>query len=603
MTDSREDNIDKTKVAGYARVSTQAQAIEGTSPEEQKRVITEESARKGLELVHFYTDYGVSGKNSDRPGLKQLIQDAKDKKFGIVMFTKLDRLGRNLRDINNIYYELNEQNGIEIISIEQPEVNTKGLYGKLLISLLGAFAEFEHSMIRERTQNGRMAAWQDNKSMMGSLPLGYRLDKEKKQIVTDNDQAAIYESMVSMYLDERLSMMDLANKLNQRGVKSPGRYGNKWNHVTVSKILKNEAYMGKKVYNKVNFELRTTKSSNNQYYARTKIQKKEEQWISKKFPSLITEDRFNQVQTLMQSKVKRPKRKYKGMEGHFLLDNNLVYCGECGAKLQRQHNPNGAYNYYCYWRLASTKELKMRNRNKCILKTDADDLDHFVTNEIIELLSNPRDFAKNWLQDVNIDEIEEKVKRFQALTEEEAKVIERLDERLGRSEEANRIILDRLITEHEKMYTGYIQELSKAQREYENAHAKHTDFDEFEKLFSDDSSKREKMCTETQYRMRIEEFVRSLSFSERKKLVEAVISPETGGKIMVRYHRPLQEGDIEIDMENISEEELEKLDGPQQDEPPIVECQFNADLNKIGNFIAGLRRGGLLFKVIPRRIP
>jgi len=51
-------------------------------------------------------------------------------------------------------------------------------------------------------------------------------------------------------------------------------------------------------------------------------------------------------------------------------------------------------------------------------------------------------------------------------------------------------------------------------------------------------------------------------------------------------------------MDNISQEELEKLDGPQQDQPPIVECHFNADLNKIRNFIASLGREDLLINVI-----
>ena len=62
---------DKTRVAGYGRVSTQLQAREGTSSEEQRRVIEAECDRNGWTLVNFYSDDGFSGKTDHRPGLQQ----------------------------------------------------------------------------------------------------------------------------------------------------------------------------------------------------------------------------------------------------------------------------------------------------------------------------------------------------------------------------------------------------------------------------------------------------------------------------------------------------------------------------------------------------
>ena len=99
------------KVAGYGRVSTSDQ-IEGTSPQAQKDAVTVECERFGYELYKFYSDEGFSGFSiSNRPGLKKLLQDAKASKFDAVMFTKLDRLGRNLRELLNTW-KLFEDRGI-----------------------------------------------------------------------------------------------------------------------------------------------------------------------------------------------------------------------------------------------------------------------------------------------------------------------------------------------------------------------------------------------------------------------------------------------------------------------------------------------------------
>jgi site-specific DNA recombinase len=131
------------KVAGYGRVSTDA---DGTSTEEQTQSIKDECCRKSYELIDFYSDIAFFGSDDNRPGLQKMLIDARSNKFEIVMFTKLDRLGRNLRDIKNILHEITDA-GLKFICVQQPEINNEGIYGNLLLNILGAFAEFESSMI------------------------------------------------------------------------------------------------------------------------------------------------------------------------------------------------------------------------------------------------------------------------------------------------------------------------------------------------------------------------------------------------------------------------------------------------------------------------
>ena len=165
----------KKRVAGYGRVSTAGQ-IEGTSLEEQKRKITERCKKEDYELVDLYFDEGISGGSLQRQQLQRMREDAKAKKFDAVLFTKLDRLGRNARDIHNIWYEFNKDMGINFICIDDPSVSTEGKMGNLMVGMMASFAQFEKETIRERTTNGRRSSWNNNQLPIGNhqMPYGYQ---------------------------------------------------------------------------------------------------------------------------------------------------------------------------------------------------------------------------------------------------------------------------------------------------------------------------------------------------------------------------------------------------------------------------------------------
>ena len=103
-----------TRAAGYGRVSTEAQ-IDGTSPEDQREKIQLECKKLGYNLTKIYSDDGFSGKTIEfRPGLQELMRDAKEGRFDCVMFTKLDRLGRNLRELLNVWQLITEDLKIDL---------------------------------------------------------------------------------------------------------------------------------------------------------------------------------------------------------------------------------------------------------------------------------------------------------------------------------------------------------------------------------------------------------------------------------------------------------------------------------------------------------
>jgi putative DNA-invertase from lambdoid prophage Rac len=120
---------------------------------------TTPGARVG-NITETYQDT-VSGAKATRPGLTRLMDDARARKFSCLLIWKLDRFGRSLVDcLNNIKFL--EEHGIRLIAVTQAlDTDIQIPASRFLLHVLGAAAEFERSLIRERTQAGRLRYQQD----------------------------------------------------------------------------------------------------------------------------------------------------------------------------------------------------------------------------------------------------------------------------------------------------------------------------------------------------------------------------------------------------------------------------------------------------------
>jgi DNA invertase Pin-like site-specific DNA recombinase len=139
------------RIGIYLRVSTSEQ-----STELQLREINQFLDARGWQNREIYEDSGLSGANSNRPQLKRLLSDVKQRKIDIVICWKMDRLFRSLKDLIVTLQEFSEL-GIEFISLKD-NVDLSTSSGKLLMHLLGAFAEFERNLIVERVRAGLVNA-------------------------------------------------------------------------------------------------------------------------------------------------------------------------------------------------------------------------------------------------------------------------------------------------------------------------------------------------------------------------------------------------------------------------------------------------------------
>lgn len=156
---------------GYARVSTVDQYLDLQRDALQQagcRVIYEEA---------------VSSKSSARPELAQCLKALRA--GDILVVWRLDRLGRNLRDLVKIVADL-EQHGVHFESLTE-QIETSSAAGKLVFHVFAALAEFERGLIRERTHAGLAAARARGRAGGRKPKLDERQVREIKALLRDPD--------------------------------------------------------------------------------------------------------------------------------------------------------------------------------------------------------------------------------------------------------------------------------------------------------------------------------------------------------------------------------------------------------------------------------
>jgi len=138
-----------SKVAIYARVST---SNHGQDVSLQTREQHRFAEARGWQVFDDYIDQGVSGSKDSRPELTRLMADARRRKFDIVLVWKLDRFGRSLRHLVNALAEFESLN-ISFVSLSD-NLDLSTASGRLMFNIIGAMAEFERELIRERVKAG-----------------------------------------------------------------------------------------------------------------------------------------------------------------------------------------------------------------------------------------------------------------------------------------------------------------------------------------------------------------------------------------------------------------------------------------------------------------
>jgi DNA invertase Pin-like site-specific DNA recombinase len=223
----------------YARVSTLEQAQHGVSLDAQVERLLSYSDAMGLNVITVIKEEGVSaGKTlASRPGGIRLLNMLKVGHATHVVSLKLDRIFRNTEDALKQTTAWDAQGiTLHLCDMGGTNLDTRTSMGKIMLTLLSAFAEFERTLIAERT-SAALSHKKRNGQLYNHPPFGFR--REGKQLVPHEAEQKVLKHIFQCRKDG-LSLYDIANRLNDLGV--PSKKGGKWHAATIAHIVNNDLY-------------------------------------------------------------------------------------------------------------------------------------------------------------------------------------------------------------------------------------------------------------------------------------------------------------------------------------------------------------------------
>jgi DNA invertase Pin-like site-specific DNA recombinase len=166
--------------------------------------LREMAKQRGLEIVREYSDV-ISGAKGKRPGLDQLMSDARRHRFNIVLVAAFDRIARNVRHFLDVLDELNHLN-IQFISMRE-NIDTGGPLGRAMLTIIGAISELERSLIVERVKAGMRRAKLEGRRI-GRTPLNIN----REQVVQDRRSGMSLTKVAKKHHISRASVCRLVKK-------------------------------------------------------------------------------------------------------------------------------------------------------------------------------------------------------------------------------------------------------------------------------------------------------------------------------------------------------------------------------------------------------
>lgn len=372
----------KKRAAIYTRVSSALQR-DNFSIAGQKKLLEEVCQRNGWEIYEVYTDNGLTGKNMNRPALLKMNEDAKNRKFDIILIYRLNRLARNTKhmlDMIDFYSAYN----IKVYSHSE-NFDTSTASGRFLLGVLASMSEYDRSQLLETLFAG-LVSRANSGYYNGGQVLGYQQVPGNKRMLAIVEQEAL---IVKRIFDEYASgkgYRAIANALNKDGYRT--KKNNPFDTNAVKYILTNIVYIGKIRYLRYTGwnEKRRRGFNPNPIIA------------DGKHTPIIDQDLWDKVQTRMKKASKNPMVNGKGEN----LLTGIVRCPKCGAAHAASNTTNtlksGEKKRIRYY---SCSQFRNKGASVCSANSiRADVAEAYVFNRIKEVIFNDK-VLQQVLENVN----------------------------------------------------------------------------------------------------------------------------------------------------------------------------------------------------------
>lgn len=374
-------DFQKRDVAIYARVSTEHEA-QLSALENQidwyKPIL---AARPDWTLTAQYIDEGITGTSAEkRPQFMKMIDDARQKKFNMIITREVSRFARNTVDTLQ-YTRLLKEYGVEVFFIND-NIKTFDGDGELRLTIMATLAQDESRKTSIRVKAGQETSMKNGVFYGTGNILGY--DRKGKDMVINEEQAKTVRMIYDMYLSG-MGVTAIQYELEKAGrLTATGK--TKWHASYLSHMLKNSFYCGIITYHK---------EYTPDYLKQKKIKNYgdiEYLTVKGKHTPIVTEEEFNQVQKIMNAKSRKMKNLNKGKhtvgyKPHTTAYGRLMIC-QCGNKFnQRFHTRDGrtdGVDYQCY---TSVNRGSIREREKRGLSVEGHCDSPFIQGWKLEMMA------------------------------------------------------------------------------------------------------------------------------------------------------------------------------------------------------------------------
>ena len=323
----------------YCRLSNDDErAGESLSIENQRLLLQQYVRDQGWNEIDTYIDDGYSGTNFDRPGVQRLIADAQAKRINLILVKDLSRFGRNYIEFGRYIDYVFPAIGCRFIALNNGVDTANNDSSMDSMCFLNLFNEFYSRDTSKKVKAVKKACAESGKFMGTHPPLGYKRDPaDKHHFLIDEDTAPIVRRIFSLRASG-MTFHRIATMLNEEGVPSPGtfyyqgkgtedprRVNHKWAETTVKVLLRNEVYIGNMVQGKC---------GSLSYKSKKLVSKPKEDWIRVEgtHEPIISREVWDTVASIDLRKVRKPDTE----NGNRSIFVGLVYCADCGFKMQNQ---------------------------------------------------------------------------------------------------------------------------------------------------------------------------------------------------------------------------------------------------------------------------
>lgn len=357
-------NVSIYMVDLYIRVSTTEQAMEGYSVGEQENRLRRFCEALGYQIHKIIIDPGYSGASLNRPGIKEVIRDVQEHLVSKVIVWKLDRLSRSQKDMLIMLEDVFLANNCDFVSMLE-SFDTSTAFGRAIVGILAAFAQLERENIKERTTMGRQARLAKGHYNSSRPPLGYSFLPGCNDLKVNPYEASIVHEIFSLFLS--------GTAINAIATIMKQKYPTvrRWNNTTIRRTLRNSVYIGKVS------DVDVTRDGIHE--------------------SIISDSDFNMANSILQHNAEIKKQSCRSKS----LLTGLLYCGDCGARMQPRTISQGypLRRYVCY---------SVSRTSKAMIKSDhctnrlhpytQEELDNIIINEIKKLAVDQK-YLKSIIQE------------------------------------------------------------------------------------------------------------------------------------------------------------------------------------------------------------